>query len=410
MSSRLSAGGVVVGSRSEELEQELLDRARFGQPCRSVADADGGEVGELVEDLAPGRAADALGEQAPLVGGERGQAAAYLAFDQPVEQQREADDGDEGGDATIAVQEDGAHGERPLEVGEAALDEVLALVGAEELVCGEGVVVADEAVAAVEQLGLGEGLLVDAGVRLRPAVLLGDRESQEAIDAAALEDRLRPSLDLGGGAAKLADTAVEAGELLVGARALFGPLLASGFAVVEGEDVEGAQLVTADLDRRFLAEVAGRAIPVPLGAVCERLELVFGERGQAVAERPVLRVRAEEAKLARAEGAHVCGREQLSSRQPPAAAASRVVPPAARPGARAPARPLAGPRRCRRMLARAAAPPRRRRARSRHAPVARSSASACARSGPAGRSPPARRSCRGTTAASGPSAARPARG
>ena len=80
-------------------------------------------------------------QQPPLVGVERLEAAADGAFDESVEQEGEADHGDERGEAAVAVEEDGPDGEWSFEVGEAALDQVLALVGSEELVGGEGAVV-----------------------------------------------------------------------------------------------------------------------------------------------------------------------------------------------------------------------------------------------------------------------------
>ena len=54
---RLGGGGL---SRNEDLEEELLDWAGLGESCGSIAGADGGEVRELVEDLARGRATDPL--------------------------------------------------------------------------------------------------------------------------------------------------------------------------------------------------------------------------------------------------------------------------------------------------------------------------------------------------------------
>jgi hypothetical protein len=136
-------------------------------------------------------AADALGEEAPLGAGERCEAAAYLPLDEPVEQQREADDRDEGGDSAVAVEEDRPHRDRAFEVGGAAFDQVLALVGREELVAGEVVVVADQAGAAVESFGFCECGLVKGDASLRLAVLVDERQAQEAVDATAIEDRLR---------------------------------------------------------------------------------------------------------------------------------------------------------------------------------------------------------------------------
>jgi hypothetical protein len=58
----------------------------LGEFDGSVAAAAGDEVGELVEDLAAGGAADPLGEQLPLVVAERFEAGPDLSFDQPVEE------------------------------------------------------------------------------------------------------------------------------------------------------------------------------------------------------------------------------------------------------------------------------------------------------------------------------------
>jgi hypothetical protein len=54
----------------------------------------------------------------------------------------------------FAVEEDGPDGERSFEIGEASFDEVVAFAGGKQLRGGEGTVVADQAVAAVEPLGL----------------------------------------------------------------------------------------------------------------------------------------------------------------------------------------------------------------------------------------------------------------
>ncbi len=91
-----------------------MDGAGLSELGGSVAAADGDEVGELVEDLAAGGAADPLRKQAPFALVERGEAGADLAFDQPVEEEGDADDRDEGGDAAVVVEEDGADGGQAL--------------------------------------------------------------------------------------------------------------------------------------------------------------------------------------------------------------------------------------------------------------------------------------------------------
>ena len=87
--------------RVERMEEELLDGSWLGESGGAVADADGGEVGELVEDLAAGGSADAFLEESPFLGLEGSEPASYLSFNQPVEEQREADHGEQGGDAAV---------------------------------------------------------------------------------------------------------------------------------------------------------------------------------------------------------------------------------------------------------------------------------------------------------------------
>jgi hypothetical protein len=196
----------------------------------------------------------------------------------------------------------------PFEVGEAALDQVLALVGGEEVIGAALVLVGDEAVASVQALGVGERLGVECELCLRAAVLLGDRQPQERTHAAALEDRARAPLDLGRGAAKVADAAVEAGDLFLGARQLARPLLARGGLVVEREHEQRAQLVRADCVAALAGEVARRRLPVALGCVGERRKRSFVQLRQPPLQRPVLGLRTEEAQIASDEGGDVGGR------------------------------------------------------------------------------------------------------
>ena len=67
-----------------------MDGAGLGDLGWSVAAAHGGEVAELVEDLAAGGAADPLREEAPFAVGEGGEAAPNLPLDQPWGRAREA--------------------------------------------------------------------------------------------------------------------------------------------------------------------------------------------------------------------------------------------------------------------------------------------------------------------------------
>jgi hypothetical protein len=54
---------VLVSLAFEQPKEELLDWSWLREFGRAVADANGGEVGELVDDLSAGGAADAFGEQ-----------------------------------------------------------------------------------------------------------------------------------------------------------------------------------------------------------------------------------------------------------------------------------------------------------------------------------------------------------
>jgi hypothetical protein len=76
---------------------------------------------------------------------------------------------------------------------------------------------------------------------------------------------------------KLADAAVEASKLLLGADTLFGSLRARGLTVVEGEDEEGAENMVSELDRP-VGEVPRRLVTVALGSVGTRSKVLLGER------------------------------------------------------------------------------------------------------------------------------------
>lgn len=85
------------------------------------------EAVEVVEDHAAG------GSDLAVVGVEAGhglfgtQGLADLAFDQAVDQQGQADHGDQGCDAAVVLQEQRRDGQRALELAVAALDHSLAL-------------------------------------------------------------------------------------------------------------------------------------------------------------------------------------------------------------------------------------------------------------------------------------------
>ena len=87
-----------------------------------------------------------------------GEAASDLAFYQAEDEQGEADDGDQGGDAAVVLAEEGGDGERSFERGVAAFDCFLSFVEQEDLggVGVAGVQVGEQGVPAV-----GGGLGVD---------------------------------------------------------------------------------------------------------------------------------------------------------------------------------------------------------------------------------------------------------
>lgn len=68
-----------------------------------------------------------------LVGVADGQGLPYLAFDQAEDEQGQADDGDQRGDAAVVLQVAGGHGQRAFERGVAAFDGFLAFVEPQDL-------------------------------------------------------------------------------------------------------------------------------------------------------------------------------------------------------------------------------------------------------------------------------------
>src|SRR5260221_5960069 len=134
----------------------LVSGGFLGPGQRDVQQCEDGPLdgGELVEDGAGG----GVGEVQPVEGGEGGagggdggaafgqdagqgdsgaECGAQLGFDQPEDEQRDADDGDEGLDPVVVVQEHGPDPQGLLEVAVALLDDPLVLVDFQDVQGGQ---------------------------------------------------------------------------------------------------------------------------------------------------------------------------------------------------------------------------------------------------------------------------------
>src|SRR5260221_3192811 len=116
-----------------------------------VEDGAGGGVGE-VQSVEGGEGGAGGGDGGAAFGQDAGQGdsgaegGAQLGFDQPEDEQRDADDGDEGLDPVVVVQEHGPDPQGLLEVAVALLDDPLVLVDFQDVQGGQraAVVVAGE--------------------------------------------------------------------------------------------------------------------------------------------------------------------------------------------------------------------------------------------------------------------------
>src|SRR5260221_3482434 len=134
----------------------LVSGGFLGPGQRDVQQCEDGPLdgGELVEDGAGG----GVGEVQPVEGGEGGagggdggaafgqdagqgdsgaECGAQLGFDQPEDEQRDADDGDEGLDPVVVVQEHGPDPQGLLEVAVALLDDPLVFVDFQDVQGGQ---------------------------------------------------------------------------------------------------------------------------------------------------------------------------------------------------------------------------------------------------------------------------------
>jgi hypothetical protein len=127
-----------------------------------------------------------------------GEVTAGFTFDEAVDEQGEADDADEGGDAPVGVEEHRRDGERSFEVVVAAFAGAgLVLVPGQHLRGGEGRgQVGQQCVPAVGS-GFGiDGVGVEVPVQRRPPVLVGaDGGVQVVADAAVAGDGVDPGGD-----------------------------------------------------------------------------------------------------------------------------------------------------------------------------------------------------------------------
>ena len=192
-------------SMARRSSSHALDAGGFGNRGGvAVVGGDQAEVGEGLEDGAAGGPGGGC-----LVAGQAGHGAAVggqgladLTFDEAEDQQGQADHGDQGGDAAAGLQEQGGNRERAFELAVAALDDVLALVAAENLRCTglAWLQVRQQGVPAV-----GGGLSVERGLVKMPGQgwfaggAAADRGAQVRLDAALGGDRGDPGGDRVGG-------------------------------------------------------------------------------------------------------------------------------------------------------------------------------------------------------------------
>ena len=118
------------GVDAEQVEEPELEGCGLGDDRRVVA-CPGNDLhgGECAEDEPAGGDGGPPGVQAGHLGlAFFGEAAPDLAFYQAEDEQGEADDGDQGGDAPVVLAEQGGDGERAFERGVAAFDCFLAFV------------------------------------------------------------------------------------------------------------------------------------------------------------------------------------------------------------------------------------------------------------------------------------------
>src|SRR5216684_3964191 len=114
-----------------------------------VEDRPGGGVGQ-VQAVEGGQGGAGGGDGGTVLGQDAGQGdagaegGAQLGLDQPEDQQRDADDCDEGLDPVVVVQEDGPDPQCLLEVAVALLDDPLVLVDLQHVQGGQRVVVAGQ--------------------------------------------------------------------------------------------------------------------------------------------------------------------------------------------------------------------------------------------------------------------------
>src|SRR6266568_409751 len=112
----------------------------LGPGQRDVQQCEDGALdgGELVQN-GPG---GGVGQVQAVEGGQDGAGGAgggaQLGLDQPEDEQGDADDGDEGLDPVVVVQEHGPDPQGLLEVAVALLDDPLVFVDAQDVLCGQG--------------------------------------------------------------------------------------------------------------------------------------------------------------------------------------------------------------------------------------------------------------------------------
>src|SRR6266508_1029632 len=229
------AGGVDLEQLQDVCLQRwgLWDDRRVGAAGRQQL-----QPGQRGKDQPPGGPGGAVSPQ-PIQALGGGDGPADLPLHQAEHQQGQADDGDQGGDASVGLQEHGRDRQWAFEAGVAALDNLLTLVAPQDLggVSLGGIQVGQQGVPAVGS-GLGvQGLLVEVP---RQGGLAGggvgaDLGTQDADQLAAGGDGAHAGGDrVGVGVVAAAQPALQPSQVVLGALQLAGAVGLGGLGAGRG--------------------------------------------------------------------------------------------------------------------------------------------------------------------------------
>src|SRR5438552_9255059 len=239
----MEVGGGIDFEESEESELDVVGAGNAGWSAPGGGDeSDAGQGGEDVAGGGPG--GTAFGVEADH-GALWGDGEADLAFDEAEDEQGQADDGDESGDAPVVLEVHGGDGQRSFEVPVASLDRFLALVAAQDF-GGVGlgrVEVGQQGVPAV-----GGGLGVDGGLIEGPhqgrlgLVVAADVGLQVGLDFAVSADLGDPGGDcVGVGVVAAAQSPLEPFEVVSGSVEFLGPGVSGRVGPSRGPHEDPAQ-------------------------------------------------------------------------------------------------------------------------------------------------------------------------